>query len=372
MESKNRLVLLDILRAIGVMLMIEGHTMDAVLSPIYKNGASIMFQLWTFFRGLTAPFFFFSAGLAFVVATVKNNSGVLSVSKKSKYRRVKRIVTLLLLGYGLHLPLELLYNPSGIPSENLKIFFYVDALHVISLSLLTIFIIALFVKSTRNLLHFYVGAAVFSLAIAPIIEPIRWENFLHPFFYSYLTFRSGSFFTFFPFSAYLFAGAAFGAASIAMPVETRARVLSKNLMKLSFVSLILFLVFFPVQLLFVSPYADYWRALPAINFLRFGLVTLVASSVGYLRLKVKRIPRILPSIGKSSLTIYVVHLMIVYGSPINLGLAQLIPGGTGPATALFFVVVVTSLMVGMVYGIEANRSRRKKFEALTVSEIAAK
>ena len=131
--------MLDILRAIGVMLMIEGHTMDAVLSPVYKDGASIMFQLWTFFRGLTAPFFFFSAGLAFVVATVKNNSGVLSISKKSKYRRVKRIVTLLLLGYGLHLPLELFYNPSGIPSENLKIFFYVDALHVISLSLLSNF-----------------------------------------------------------------------------------------------------------------------------------------------------------------------------------------------------------------------------------------
>ena len=111
MKNKNRLILLDILRAIGVILMIEGHTMDAVLSPVYKDGASIMFQLWTFFRGLTAPFFFFSAGLAFVVATVRNNSGVLSISKKSKYRRVKRIVTLLLLGYGLHLPLELFYNP---------------------------------------------------------------------------------------------------------------------------------------------------------------------------------------------------------------------------------------------------------------------
>jgi uncharacterized membrane protein len=370
MGYKNRLILLDILRAVGVMLMIEGHTMDAVLSPIYKDGSGIMFQLWTFFRGLTAPFFFFSAGLAFVVATVKNNSGDLSISKKSKYRRVKRIVMLLLLGYGLHSPLELFYNPSGIPSENLKIFFYVDAMHVISLSLLVIFIIALFAKSTEKLFRVYVAVAVLSLAIAPITEPIRWENFLHPFFYSYMTFRSGSFFTFFPFSAYLFAGASFGAASIALPLETRARILSKNLMRASFVSLVLFLLFFPIQFLFVSPYVDYWRALPAINFLRFGLVTLVASCVGYLSLKVKRIPKIIPSIGKSSLAVYVVHLMIVYGSPINLGLAQIIPGGTDPAIAILLAGGVMSLMVGMVYGIEAYRSRKKKFEAVTVSEIA--
>jgi len=369
MENKNRLILLDILRAIGVMLMIEGHTMDAVLSPVYKNGSEFMFQLWTFFRGLTAPFFFFSAGLAFVVATVKNSHGVLSISKKSKYRRVKRIVTLLLLGYALHFPLELLYDPSNVPLENLKIFFYVDALHVISLSLLVILVVALFTKNIKRLFRFYVGAAVLSLVIAPITEPIRWENFLHPIFYSYLTFRSGSFFTFFPFSAYIFAGASFGAASIALPLETRALVLSKNFMKTSVASLVLFLIFFPIQLYFVSPYIDYWRALPAINFLRFGIVTLIASFVGYLSLRVNRFPKILPAIGRSSLTVYVVHLMIVYGSPINLGLSQLIPGGTDPAIAILLAAVVMSLMVGMVYGIEAYRSRKRKFEAVTISEI---
>jgi uncharacterized membrane protein len=369
-ENRNRLVLLDVLRAIGVILMIEGHTLDAVLSPLYKNGSTFMFQLWTFFRGLTAPFFFFSAGLAFVVATVKRNGSILSVSKRTKLRRIKRIFTLLLLGYGLHFPLELLYDPSSVPAENLKIFFFADALHVISLSLLVILIIALFAKSTRTLLRSCVIAAVLSLAIAPIIEPIKWENFLHPFFYSYLTFRSGSFFTLFPFSAYVFAGASFGAASIAMPVETRSQVLSENFMRASLVSLALFLLFFPVQLKFVSPYADYWRALPAVNLLRFSIVAFVAACVGYLCSRVRRFPKILPAIGRSSLAVYVVHLMIVYGSPINLGLVQLIPEGTDPAIAIILAAGVISLMVGMVYGIEAYRARRKGAEVVTVSEAA--
>lgn len=370
MENKNRLVLIDVLRAVGVMLMIEGHTLDAMLSPMYKDGSTIMFQLWTFLRGLTAPFFFFSAGLAFVFATVKINGSAQSVSKKTKYRRLKRIITLLLLGYALHFPLELLFDPSTVPAEHLKIFFYVDALHVISLSLLAILIIALFAKRSETLFRSYVITTLLSLAIAPITETIRWENFLHPLFYSYLTFRSGSFFTFFPFSAYLFAGASFGAASLSMSVQTRARVLSKNFMLVSFVSLLLFLLFFPVQLFFVSPYVDYWRALPAINFLRFGIVAFVAACIGYLSLKVRRFPKILPAIGKSSLIIYVVHLMIVYGSPINFGLAQLIPDGTNPAVAILLAVGVMSLMVGMVYGIEAYKAWKNQVKVITVSEIA--
>lgn len=370
MESKNRLVLLDIFRAIGVMLMIEGHTVDATLSPIYKDGASVVFQFWTFFRGLTAPFFFFSAGLAFVVATVKNNSGVLSVSGSVKKRRLKRIATLLVLGYALHTPLQMLYNPSAIPGESWNVFFNVDALHIISLSLLVILIIAVFARSSRALLRWYVLAAAVSLAVAPITEPIAWEKFIHPLLYPYLTFRSGSFFTFFPFSAYLFAGAAFGAAAISLPAETRARMLTRNLMTASVTALALFAVFFLVQIRYVSPYVDYWRALPAVNFLRFGLVAMVASAVGYVSLHIVRIPKILPAIGKSSLTIYIVHLMIVYGSPINFGLSQLLPNGVHPVIAVLLAAAVISLMIGMVYAMEAYRARRRKLATVTVGEIA--
>ena len=370
MQNKNRLVLLDMLRAIGVLLMIEGHTIDAVLSPVYKDGSSIVFQLWTFFRGLTAPFFFFSAGLAFVVASVRDNGGLLQVSRKARLRRVRRIFTLLSLGYLLHFPLQLLYSPSDVTADEWKIFYLADALQIISLSLLVILVIALIVKRKEMLLRSYVVAAFLSLAIAPVIEPVLWEKFMSPFIYSYLTYRSGSFFTFFPFSAFLFAGAAFGAAAISLPAETRAFSLSKSFMKASVVSVILFVVFFPIQIAFVSPYNLYWKALPAVNLLRFGLVTLVAAAVGYASLRMRSFPRILPAIGKSSLTVYVVHLMIVYGSPVNIGLAQLIPGGTHPVVAVALAAVVMSLMIGMVYVIEAFRSRRKRFASATVGEIA--
>ncbi len=369
--SKNRLVLLDILRAIGVMLMIEGHTVDAVLSPAYKDGASLIFQFWTFFRGLTAPFFFFSAGLAFVVATVKENGGLLSVTNRAKYRRVKRIVTLLSLGYLLHFPIQLLYNSSDVTPGEWKIFYVADALHIISLSLLVILVVALVARRRETLLRSYVIAAFLSLAIAPITEPIVWEKLTSPFIYAYLTYRSGSFFTFFPFSAYLFAGAAFGAVAVSLPADTRAYTLSKNFMRASLVSIVLFVVFFPIQLAFVSPYSVYWKALPAVNLLRFGLVTLVASTVGYLSLRITSFPRILPAIGKSSLTVYIVHLMIVYGSPLNVGLAQLIPEGTHPVVAVALAAGVMLLMIGMVYLLEAYRSRKRRFStAAPFGEIA--
>lgn len=370
MQNKNRLVLLDILRAIGVMLMIEGHTIDAVLSPAYKDGGSVVFQFWTFFRGLTAPFFFFSAGLAFVVATVKYKDGFLSVSGKTGKRRMRRIVTLLLLGYALHMPIQMLYDPSSVSQSAWRLFFVADALQIISLSLLIILIIAFFSKSRKTLLRSYTLAAVFSLAAAPVLEPITWEKFLHPAIYPYLTFRAGSFFTFFPFSAFLFAGAAFGAAAISLPVETRARELTKSFAKASTAALVLFAVFFTVQSQYVSSDLDYWRSLPAVNLMRFGIVTLVASGVGFISMHMAAFPRILPAIGKSSLTIYVVHLMIVYGSPVNAGLAELIPGGVHPAVAVLLATAVMSLMFGMVYGMEAYRGRRRKLAEVSIGEIA--
>ena len=125
-----------------------------------------------------------------------------------------------------------------------------------------------------------------------------------------------------------------------------------------------------MQIRYVSPYVDYWRALPAVNFLRFGIVTLVASAVGYVSLHVSRFPKILPAIGKSSLTIYVVHLMIVYGSPVNFGLAQLLPNGVHPAIAILLAAVVISSMIGMVYAMEAYRARKRRIAAVTVGEIA--
>ncbi len=370
MQDKNRIVLLDILRAIGVMLMIEGHTVDAVLSPVYKDAGSTIFQFWTFFRGLTAPFFFFSAGLAFVVATVRDSGGSLSVSHKAKLRRVRRIAMLLFLGYLLHFPAQLLYNPSNVSSGEWKIFYLADALQIISLSLLVILAISILAKRKGTLLRWYVIAAFVSLAIAPLTEPIVWEKFTSPFIYSYLTCRSGSFFTFFPFSAYLFAGASFGAAAISLPADTRAHLLSGSFMKAAIVSLLLFMVFYPIQVQFVSPAADYWKALPAVNLLRFGLVTLVASVVGYASLGISSFPRILPAIGRSSLTVYVVHLMIVYGSPVNKGLAQLLPDGVHPLVAALLAAGVMLLMFGMVYTIEAHRTRKRRPTAVTIGEIA--
>ena len=370
MESKNRLILLDLLRAIGVLLMVEGHTIDAVLSPAYKDSSSFLFQFWTFFRGLTAPFFFFTSGFAFVIASVKENNGVIFVTRKARVRRVRRIFTLLLLGYGLHFPLHLIYDISSVSNEEWRIFLLVDALHIISFSLAIILLAAIFVHKLGTLRKAYAGLAFLALVLAPITEPIQWEKILPSFLYPYMTFRAGSFFTFFPFSGYLFAGAAFGVTALLIPKELKAFVVSRNLLFASLISITGFCLFFPIQLIFVSPYVDYWRALPAVNLLRFGIVTLVGAFIGYSTRRVQRLPKILPAIGKHSLAVYVVHLMIVYGSPFNIGLAQMIVGGVNPWLAAVVAVIVISLMIGMVYAIEVYKSRRKAFEAVVVREIA--
>ena len=53
----QRIVFLDILRALAVMMMVEGHTVDVLLLNEYRSCDYLGFKLWQFTRGVTAPIF---------------------------------------------------------------------------------------------------------------------------------------------------------------------------------------------------------------------------------------------------------------------------------------------------------------------------
>lgn len=55
--AHSRFLLLDVMRAFAVLMMIQGHTIDALLSSSYYDNDSVLFNVWLFNRGLTAPIF---------------------------------------------------------------------------------------------------------------------------------------------------------------------------------------------------------------------------------------------------------------------------------------------------------------------------
>ena len=58
-----RLTFLDIMRFIALFMMIQGHTIYAILNTEIRDGSS--FHVWTLLRGYTAPFFMVIAGAVF-------------------------------------------------------------------------------------------------------------------------------------------------------------------------------------------------------------------------------------------------------------------------------------------------------------------
>src|SRR5919204_4955693 len=65
--AAHRVIFIDLARAVAVFLMIQGHTVSALLAPEYRAGR--VFDLWVFQRGLTSCLFLLLSGFAFSIAT---------------------------------------------------------------------------------------------------------------------------------------------------------------------------------------------------------------------------------------------------------------------------------------------------------------
>ena len=61
--SGGRILFVDLARAIAVLLMVQGHTIDALLHPDFRT--SLQYNAWLYLRGLTSCTFLFLSGAAF-------------------------------------------------------------------------------------------------------------------------------------------------------------------------------------------------------------------------------------------------------------------------------------------------------------------
>ena len=64
-SSRRRIIFLDMMRALAVLMMVEGHTVDAFLADQFRDSTSVAFNIWFSIRGFTAPIFMFTSGVVF-------------------------------------------------------------------------------------------------------------------------------------------------------------------------------------------------------------------------------------------------------------------------------------------------------------------
>ncbi len=300
------------MRAWAVLMMIQGHTIDALLSDSYYNSGSLLFNIWEFNRGLTAPIFLFGSGFAYVIATFRKMSSGDALPKSVIVRRLRWIGVLFLIGALMHLPAGRVGDMLALSPESWQRFFNVDVLRLMSVTLLGLFALFFITRSRERLFKSALSIGVGVILFAPVVYLVEWTSILPAGLAAWMSTGTGSYFPIFPFSGYLFLGAAAAALYMKWREQGRVHLLPKYYF---FAASALIAVFFVPRVIWgwELPYnigsSSIW-----LTGSRLGWVLMLWSGIGFLLRKVEHIPEIIPIAGQHTLFIYVSHIVILYGS----------------------------------------------------------
>jgi acyltransferase len=342
-----RVQFLDLLRGVAVVIMVMGHSLDAVLSNEVR--ASEVFKFYDSLRGFTAPLFLLIAGFAFSIATEKKWEEYRTFGGVLR-RRLVKMGFLLVLGYVLHIPFfsfnKLLHGTQAAEFSRL---FQVDVLHCLSVSILLLHVVVWFSPSPALYARWAAGLAASAALVAPIVWGVDMAHvFIAP-LAPYFNQREASIFPFFPYAAFLFVGAAIGHHFLVAQTEGLVDRFRIRLAVGALSAIIAAIVIDRLPFSFLPPH-DYWKASPDLVLLRTGIV---AAGV-VLFSHVHRIPgpigKGLTTLGRGSLLVYVVHLTVAYGSAVNAGLLQRLGQNLQPIPAISVAILVLFSMVALVYG----------------------
>ena len=344
-EKTSRLFFIDAMRAWAILMMLQGHFIDGLLDPIFRDPESSVYTVWLYFRGITAPVFFTVSGFIFTYLLIRVPQKGLENPRVRK--GVRRGLQLLLIGYLLRLNLFGLFN-----GEIYGGFYLVDVLHCIGLSILAIIGLYLLTVNSRK---FVFPLALVSITILLFLfEPVYKQysfGFLPEGLANYFTKVNGSVFTIIPWLGYTTIGA-----TLALLFQRFKDFKFLYPAAIGLAALIGYGLVFHSSNMFINLYETtgitLFKMVQSNNylFIRLGDVFFVFALFMVFRSLLKH-PTIL-KIGSSTLTIYVVHFIILYGSFTGLGLYKFFHHDLSPvfaiSGALAFMVICTYLSLQYV------------------------
>ncbi|MFH0735781.1 MAG: heparan-alpha-glucosaminide N-acetyltransferase domain-containing protein [bacterium] len=345
-QKKERILFIDLMRALAVLLMVQGHTIHTLLGSEYRTLDSVFFYSWHTIRGFTAPIFMFTAGLAFTYLLRENKQPVKGNVRIKK--GLKRVGILLGIGYLLRFPTYDIFNFSDVTYAQWQTFFTVDALHLIGMGLL--FVIGLVylgekLKLTDNVI-FTFGALFFFLFAPSVLSSNLYTHFPGP-IAAYFTERGGSLFPLFPWAGYVISGAILGSFIANNKTFAKTKVFSYNLIFIG--SLAISLSAIISQLNIHGAIKDaYWVEITKLILLRVGVVTALYGIASILEKKITYLPKIVRQMGSNTLLIYVAHLIILYGCAWFPGIYSVAGERLNAFASVSAALIMITLMILMV------------------------
>jgi uncharacterized membrane protein len=363
----RRVIFIDLARALAVVFMLYGHTIDALLAPAYRTG--VWFDVWLFQRGLTSSLFLLLSGFAFSVATGRHWASHTAWSP-AVFKRVRRFAMFVLLGYALHFPAARFVDMPKATDEQWRIFLSSDVLQLIGITFIGV---QLLVLLTRSRLVFTVAGLALSAAIvvaAPFMWAVDWTAWLPLGLAAYLMPILGTqlpLFPLFPWSAFVLGGASLG--------QIYARWGSANLTRFTWAALLApGVALLGLNLVLRMPRVAAWWSGPGASIpvevtMRVGTCLLILAVIAFASRRVTSLPHVFSAVAQETLVIYFVHLCLVYGSVWGQGLWQIYGPTLDPLQTFKFVVVLIASMVALAWWwnwLKHARPRAARWVAIVV------
>ncbi|MFT0715493.1 heparan-alpha-glucosaminide N-acetyltransferase domain-containing protein [Flagellimonas lutimaris] len=338
--KNNRLFFIDTMRAWAILMMLQGHFIDGLLDPVFRDSSNTVYNVWLYFRGITAPVFFTVSGFIFTYLLIRVPENGMDNPRVAK--GIRRGLQLLAIGYLLRLNLGGLLK-----GEIYNAFYLVDVLHCIGLSILGL--IGVYVLTSKRKKYVFPLVLVSITLVLFLFERVYkdWSfAFLPSSIANYFTKANGSVFTIIPWFGYATLG---GFISVLFTRFKNYKYLYPAAISIALA--VGYLLIYQSSNAFAELYKwTGWELFTLILsnnylFIRLGNVFVVFAIFMILRQFMTN--KTVLKIGVSTLSIYVIHFIILYGSFTGLGLYRFFNHSLSPEIvipgAIAFMVACTFL-----------------------------
>ncbi len=267
------------------------------------------FKALNFVNGLVAPSFLFISGFAFVLST-RGKTEDLRKFDYTFWKKLGRILLIIIAGYSLHLPILSLRRLMHFYSQDVLISFYnVDILQCIGFGLLFLFLTRLLFKTDKSYNIFLIAFTAAIILFSPLVWQTDFSKFMAIPIANYFNSDNGSFFPLFPWLGFLFAGAV----ASKYYIEAREKNLEKKfIVVLTIIGISLALLgHILLTFIFDFPY-QIVRPNPIFFFQRLGYVFFLLGLCWYYAEARKTKASFVLDVGRESLIVYWLHLQLIY------------------------------------------------------------
>jgi uncharacterized membrane protein len=357
MLSSQRITAIDLARFVAMIMMVQGHVIDALLSPAEYNLNEFPWSLWNYARGFTAQVFLIVSGTVSVFANKRLEDGRLKPD--TFRRRVNLAFILIALGYLFAFPANKIWDLFFIEDRLLVSFFRANILQLIGVSLLFVIFLYRFTRNDKTLGRIALAIAITISILSPFVSQVNWFKYLPEFIAAYLSFEHGSFFPVFPYTAFMFYGVYLGTILKKLDAEGRTKFIMKWF---TLAGIVLFLTGYGIRELLLSQeiYIP-TRVNPGAIIYQIGWVLFGMGFWAFIYSKTTKFSFYYAMFGKRALMVYVLHLVVLYGTSWFPSVGNIFYRQMSLEWTLFFVVVIELVTFSMVYLYEYLINKSENF-----------